>query len=94
MALILYTQPRCGYCDVMKNMLDEIGYNYRVVNIQEEEKGLEFVKEKGHKTVPQLYWNGAWVNQNRTTVDLSPTELNDLIEQAMESERAAGFNGA
>tara|TARA_B100001113_G_scaffold339440_1_gene322563 strand:- start:195 stop:479 length:285 start_codon:yes stop_codon:yes gene_type:complete len=94
MALVLYTQPRCNYCDVMKKMLDEIGHNYRLVDIFEDKKGLDFIKEKGHRTTPQLYWNGAWVNQNKTTMSLSPTELDKLIEQAMESERTAGFNGA
>ncbi len=94
MALRLYTQPRCNFCVVMKDMLKEAGYSCNIIDISEDPKGLAFMKEKGHKTVPQLYWNGAWVNQDRTTYDLTPMLLMDLIERAIESERAAGFNGA
>ena len=62
MALVLYTQPRCGYCDVMKNMLDEIGYNYRVINIKEDKKDLTQVLPLFGYDVSQIIINIIFLN--------------------------------
>jgi len=60
--LTLYTQYSCNYCDHMKMDLDKWGYNYDVINISEDTKAKEFMRSKGHKTVPQLYWNKTHLN--------------------------------
>ena len=94
MGLRLYTQPRCGWCDMMKNMLEEIGQQYSLIDISQDPAGLAYMKTKGHTTVPQLYWNGSWVNDNISTADLDSSSLSKRIERSQNSERSAGFNGA
>ena len=61
--LILYTQPNCVYCDMMKSKLDEWGYKYEVKNIKEDDAARAFIViDKGHRTVPQLYYGHFNVN--------------------------------
>ena len=82
MGLRLYTQPRCQHCIVMKNLLEDADYTYQTIDISKDRSGLEFLREKGHKTVPQLYWNSAWVIQEKTTKDLTALELSRLVDRA------------
>ena len=60
--LTLYTQPACPFCDTMKSMLDEIKADYKIVNIREDAEALEFVRQRGHRTVPLLYYNEKQIN--------------------------------
>ena len=53
--LVLYTQDRCGYCVLLKTKLTEWGHSYTEKNIMYDAEAKEFVRNKGHKTVPQLY---------------------------------------
>jgi len=57
--IILYTQDRCGYCTLLKNKLTEWGYSYTEKNIMYDAEAKKFIKEEGHKTVPQLYYNSS-----------------------------------
>lgn len=83
--LTLYTQPLCAFCDHMKMDLQRWGYDYNVVNIQENPQAKEFIRNQGHKTVPQLYWNKTHLN----TVDtLSFTK--DLLEYNLDSDNYIG----
>ena len=80
MAITLYTQPRCTYCEMMQSKLDKTGYVYYVINIQEDPKAKEFMKSEGHRTVPQLYVNDNHINK-RNTQDYTSDELYELISQ-------------
>lgn len=91
MALVLYTQPRCAYCEVIQTYLKEESHEYQIVDISKDKSGMDFIKNKGHRTVPQLYWNSTWVNKDTNTASLSPTSLSNLITEAIDNERAAGF---
>ena len=51
----LYTQNDCPYCVIMKKKLDTWGYRYIEINVSENLLGKGFLKERGHRTVPQLY---------------------------------------
>jgi glutaredoxin len=53
--ITLYSKPNCPYCDRAKIWLEKNGINYKTVNVLEDEAALSFIKEQGHKTVPQLY---------------------------------------
>ena len=55
--LVLYTQDRCGYCVLLKTKLTEWGHSYTEKNIMYDADAKQFVRNKGHKTVPQLYHN-------------------------------------
>jgi glutaredoxin len=84
MSIVLYTQPRCTYCNIMKEKLDRTGYTYYTINIQEDPKALAFMKERGHRTVPQLYAYDKHLNK-KNTQDYSVDELSNMIKEAMEN---------
>lgn len=79
--LVLYTQPRCGYCDVMKKKLDTLEKKYYTIDITNNPEALAFMKERGHNTVPQLYIESIHVNK-KNTLDLTNEELNEAILSA------------
>ena len=55
--LVLYTQDRCGYCLLLKNKLKDWGHSYTERNITYDTESKEFIRNEGHKTIPQLYYN-------------------------------------
>ena len=57
--LVLYTQDRCGYCLLLKNKLKDWGHSYTEKNIMYDAESKEFIRNEGHKTVPQLYYAGS-----------------------------------
>jgi len=77
--LTLYTQNACPYCDMMKTKLEDWGFTYQVVNIKENKNALMFIKNEGHKTVPQLYWNRTHLNKC-DTIDLTKKKLEEAID--------------
>ena len=77
--LILYTQPNCVYCDMMKSKLDEWGYKQEVIDIQKYESAKLYILEQGHKTVPQLYYGSTNVNRNVNTEEFTQCMLEQYI---------------
>jgi glutaredoxin len=77
----LYTQPLCGYCDIIKEMLDKAGYVYYTIDITKVDGSKRFLKERNHKTVPQLYVGDTHVNK-KDTLEYSIEELSNIINQA------------
>lgn len=59
----LYTQNDCPYCVMMKKKLDSWGMNYETINISYNPDGKLFLKENGHRTVPQLYYGNIHLNK-------------------------------
>tara|TARA_B100000424_G_C22697428_1_gene380663 strand:- start:39 stop:326 length:288 start_codon:yes stop_codon:yes gene_type:complete len=78
--LILYTQPRCGYCDILKEKLTALGHLFREVDITQDKKALALMKELSHNTVPQLYWGDIHVN-DKDTLALTPEYLDKRINE-------------
>lgn len=62
-SLKLYTQNNCPYCTIMKEKLDDWGVNYETINISYATDAKMFLKEKGHRTVPQLYYGNIHLNK-------------------------------
>lgn len=56
--ITLYTKPQCPYCDQAKTWLTRNGIDYKSVNVAEDEVALAMIKEQGHRSVPQIYFNG------------------------------------
>lgn len=78
--LRLYTKNNCSFCDLMKNKLKNWGYEYEVINIQEDEEAKAFiVLDEGHKTVPQLYYNNINVNRGIDTRDFNQFMLREAM---------------
>lgn len=81
--IILYSKPACPYCDRAADYLKRNNFAFKKVDVTEDTKALEFIKSKGHKTVPQIYL------ENRILVEggydgltkLLPSELNHRIQQ-------------
>jgi len=77
--LTLYTQTNCVYCDMMKTKLDQWGYRYNSVNIQEDAAGKTYVLSEGHRTVPQLYYGKTHINPNINTEEYTQKILEQYI---------------
>ena len=75
--ITLYTQNDCPYCVMMKNKLKEWGYDYTEVNISYELDKKAFLRENGHRTVPQVYWNNTHLNKVDTA---------ELTQKMLEAE--------
>lgn len=56
--ITLYSKPSCPYCDRAKIWLESNDISYEVINVLDSPDALSFIKSRGHKTVPQLYYNG------------------------------------
>ena len=61
----------------MKKKLAEWDYRYREINVSYDLFAKEFMKERGHRTVPQLYWNNTHLNKVPTS---------ELTKEHVESE--------
>ena len=77
--LTIYTKNNCMYCDIMKSKLDQWGYEYNVVNIQEDNVAKNYILSKGHKVVPQLYYDNVHVNPNIDTKNYTQNILEEYI---------------
>jgi len=56
--ITVYTKPDCPFCDRAKSWLEMNDLAYDTINVMEDSEALDFIKGKGHKTVPQIYLNG------------------------------------
>ena len=55
--ITLYSKPSCPYCDRAADYLKRNNFAFRKVDVTEDANALEFIKAKGHKTVPQIYYD-------------------------------------
>jgi glutaredoxin len=63
-------------------MLDQIEADYTIVNIREDAEALEFVRQRGHRTVPLLYYNEKQINVLNTN-KYNTQSLQEAIDKAM-----------
>jgi len=56
--LTLYSKPECPFCDQAKNYLHSQAVQFEVIDITKDAEAMNFIKEQGHRTVPQIYKNG------------------------------------
>ena len=88
MSLILYTQPRCHFCEIMMRMLSKMdeAEGYQIVDITKDAEAKAFMKWQGHKSVPMLYWRvpgkDVWVNKDIDTRKLTGETLGIRIRNA------------
>jgi len=88
--LVLYTQPRCEYCDMMKDLLDQTEYTYEAIDISQDPSAKDFIKAEGHKTVPQLYWDRTKINNvptDRMSVNYIVNSIKLLEDIQQEAEK-------
>lgn len=56
--LTVYSKKHCPFCDRAKALLTNKGIAFEEVKIDEDESAREFIMEQGHRTVPQIYFEG------------------------------------
>ena len=83
--LILYTQPRCHFCEIMKRMLSKMdeAEGFQTIDITKDAEAKNFMRKKGHRTVPMLYWrvpgHDVWINKDIDTRKLTGENLGKRI---------------
>ena len=75
----LYTQNDCPYCVTMKKKLDEWGYEYQEINVSNNLLAKGFLKDKGHRTVPQLYQGHINLNKAIDTNEFTKRHLELML---------------
>ena len=81
--LTVYSKTVCPYCVNAKNFLKARGIDFQEVNIEEDEAARDFLRNAGHRTVPQIYKDGevfvegGWMGLSK----LSTEELNSRLEK-------------
>ena len=81
--LFIYTQNNCPFCDILKQKLDTYALPYVTINISEDDgAGKEYLRDMGHKTVPQLYYRNYHLN-DIPTVDITEDYLKEKIGESI-----------
>ena len=55
--IVMYTKDDCGHCVQAKSWMDYHNVDYREINVNQDPQGLQFIREQGHRTVPQIYYD-------------------------------------
>jgi len=58
MKLTVYSKTVCPYCVNAKNLLKSKDIPFEEINIEQDEAARQFILDKGHRTVPQIYFQG------------------------------------
>ena len=66
----------CGYCVQAKNYLTNKGIEFEAINIEEKPEAREFVITEGHRTMPQIYINGASIGGYQQLIQLNESAFN------------------
>jgi glutaredoxin 3 len=56
--LTVYSKTVCPYCVQAKNFLKLKNIPFEEINIEQDTRARDLIKAKGHRTVPQIYYNG------------------------------------
>ena len=59
MMLTVYSKTVCPYCVQAKNFLKSKNIVFNEINIEQDQEARDFIMEQGHRTVPQIYFNGS-----------------------------------
>lgn len=53
--LTIFSKQRCPFCDQAKKLLEIKGVPFNEILVDNNEHAKEFLREEGHRTVPQIY---------------------------------------
>ena len=56
--LTVYSKTVCPFCVNAKNYLKSKDIPFEEINIEEKDDASQFILDKGHRTVPQIYFQG------------------------------------
>lgn len=57
--ITIYSKNNCPFCVQAKNLLTRKGIQFEEINIDLDPEAKRFVMAAGHRTVPQIYKDGA-----------------------------------
>jgi len=82
--LTIYTKPNCIFCNRAKNLLTQKGIAFEEIDVTSDAERLAFLKEQGHKMVPQIYQGDSLFVQGgfEGLSKLSDIELQERLETA------------
>ena len=53
--LTIYSTPNCSHCRDAKQYLTSLAVPFTDVNLHEDTEAMNFVRSRGHRSVPQIY---------------------------------------
>jgi glutaredoxin 3 len=56
--LTVYSKTVCPYCVQAKSFLKSKDIPFQEINIEKTPEARDFIMSSGHRTVPQIYYNG------------------------------------
>jgi glutaredoxin len=80
--ITIYSKPACPYCDAAANFLETKNIPFTKVNIVEDDAAMELMRNKGHRTVPQIYYGDEILVEGGYTglSKLTKEQINEKIE--------------
>jgi glutaredoxin 3 len=57
--LTVYSKANCPFCDQAKNLLKLKNIQFEEIRVDENPEARQFIVNEGHRTVPQIYKDGA-----------------------------------
>jgi glutaredoxin len=57
----VFGKPNCKYCTKAKDLLDELGVDYRYTDLTQDDAAMKMIKAEGHTTVPVISLNGGLI---------------------------------
>ncbi len=83
--ITVYSKAVCPHCQQAKNFLIRNGIPFKVVDVMEDEGALNFIRSRGHQTVPQIYVGSTLLVEggNAELQKLSLTEVNRRVQVAL-----------
>ncbi|XP_061593291.1 glutaredoxin 2 isoform X2 [Cololabis saira] len=84
--VVIFSKTTCPYCKMAKNVFNEIGANYKVIELDEHNDGRSLqealAQVTGARTVPRVFINGNCIGGGSDTKQLHQQgRLRPLIEQ-------------
>uniref|UniRef100_A0A3B4A0N0 Glutaredoxin-2, mitochondrial n=1 Tax=Periophthalmus magnuspinnatus TaxID=409849 RepID=A0A3B4A0N0_9GOBI len=84
--VVIFSKTTCPYCKMAKNVFNEIGANYKVIELDEHNDGRRLqdalAQMTGARTVPRVFINGNCIGGGSDTKQLHQQgKLLPLIEQ-------------
>ena len=82
--LKVYSKTVCPYCVHVKQFLKSKNISFEDINIELMPEGREFLLSKGHRSVPQIYFDdelfveGGWQGLNQLTEEEINAKINSL----------------
>lgn len=58
MPVIVYSKNNCPACAKAKALLDNLGISYEVKMVDRDMDAMDFMVERNHRTMPQIYKDG------------------------------------